>query len=705
VKLKMKWILLVFSLLMTAHAFSRDGDDAGNGGFAYKQSRKILKMATEEVLVKVEESEFPELIDYPERREILLEVLSYDALEKLPKTEHYRGGRLLSLDYKIDPNGLKVYKPFYVSFMGTLDIHLEAASEEVQKRLLHEAAHIWGYGEDRAERFALEFLSYKKSEGRHNVKWEAKEDFPTCFCQNGRHKEGSWPIKSCKKVCQDNTFGSNKLELFAKIELSLEDQFNPDITNLKGWCHNELGDGHISPDCYITVEEEFEDINLRVMPFQKSWFRVDIGILKKDKTYIAQLKSTTGVHSNKIQFRVSNGSSKINPLKIVSTNRYVCINLSGTIQGGNSHYEKMSRVNYMFATSQRPPSLPQGNDFLFCHDREIYGEIDSVLYPRLNEEKNIFSIWDQTDMRMADLDSDGRPDINNTISDMFYENSGNRLNVDIFKLFTSKEYPLSQSEYPLGYILKSFVRPETGITFCPGEDYYDESIFHKIVKKFVGVKTQALYKGERQRVLLDEPSNNIYLKANQLYKIGFYLEDGQTYVPTKEDYHTKTIFFYWPADYVNPLLRKSGQRLYRVVSEDGEFSTDKRVGCVPFDEEAAPTPPVESCSSDYQCSSLCCNSSTGTCNPHDEDNGLFCSKPVGQSCVTSDFCQKEVVKECKLYETGTGINGELTCSVRCFSKEVSGDCVNNTCRPPAVPPIPDFDPANPDCTNAIPLPN
>lgn len=92
-----------------------------------------------------------------------------------------------------------------------------------------------------------------------------------------------------------------------------------------------------------------------------------------------------------------------------------------------------------------------------------------------------------------------------------------------------------------------------------------------------------------------------------------------------------------------------------------------------------------SCSSDFECSSLCCSSSTGTCQPHDPNNTnspSMCNKPAGQACVTKEFCKPEYVRICKKVKNGIGLDGKLACKADCQYVETYGSCKNKVCVPP-----------------------
>lgn len=116
----------------------------------------------------------------------------------------------------------------------------------------------------------------------------------------------------------------------------------------------------------------------------------------------------------------------------------------------------------------------------------------------------------------------------------------------------------------------------------------------------------------------------------------------------------------------------------------------------------------ESCTSDLECSSLCCNRTTGQCSPHDTITtpAVLCSKPIGDSCIAKDWCQKTTIIKCLVIKTGTDPQGNTTCRQHCYNEEQFGDCKNGTCVPPVQPTIPTFNPNDPAaCEGAVPPPD
>jgi hypothetical protein len=102
------------------------------------------------------------------------------------------------------------------------------------------------------------------------------------------------------------------------------------------------------------------------------------------------------------------------------------------------------------------------------------------------------------------------------------------------------------------------------------------------------------------------------------------------------------------------------------------------------------------CSTDFECTSLCCNPTTGACAPHNPNatTPIFCAKAPGQQCVTQEFCRKDFVSTCVVVKTGMFKADGVTpvCTLRCNPVETYGICqgsgAGTVCLPPTVPAIP-----------------
>jgi hypothetical protein len=117
------------------------------------------------------------------------------------------------------------------------------------------------------------------------------------------------------------------------------------------------------------------------------------------------------------------------------------------------------------------------------------------------------------------------------------------------------------------------------------------------------------------------------------------------------------------------------------------------------------TPIGNSCESDFDCSSLCCDSTTGKCKAHDNTGPepALCSKSPGQFCVSKEWCRQDIVT--KWYIINTGVDpttGQPTCDLRQYPVLTNGDCVFGTCVSPSAEARPSFDPSAPNaCDNAV----
>ncbi len=107
----------------------------------------------------------------------------------------------------------------------------------------------------------------------------------------------------------------------------------------------------------------------------------------------------------------------------------------------------------------------------------------------------------------------------------------------------------------------------------------------------------------------------------------------------------------------------------------------------------------DSCNSDFDCSSLCCDGSTNTCKDHvnNDFEQVLCSKVPNQSCVSKEFCRIEYVRQCYLIRINDP-NSALSCAKRCYSVPTFGDCVDGLCKPPVTPQEPAAPTTAADCT-------
>lgn len=116
----------------------------------------------------------------------------------------------------------------------------------------------------------------------------------------------------------------------------------------------------------------------------------------------------------------------------------------------------------------------------------------------------------------------------------------------------------------------------------------------------------------------------------------------------------------------------------------------------------------DTCLTDLECTSLCCNRTSGLCAPHNTltSTPVLCSKPIGDFCIAKEWCQKTPVIKCLVVKTGTDSLGNTTCRQQCYTTLEYGDCKAGVCVAPFQDVIPVFDPDDPAaCDNAVTAPN
>lgn len=428
-----------------------------------------------------------------------------------------------------------------------------------------------------------------------------------CSCLDGKPDI----INNCDAFCAGKT--DSTPILFGSVTLGPSISLNEELKDLNGWCKNELtGSLQTAPACVMEVWDgsTFQNININTSSGSNS-FTANIANLPLNKTFVAKLKETSsGAVSNEFQIRRiepddGGNNDTSTPLKIMPVSKYTCINRTGTcgaIQDPDEIYLCGFREYYYFASNSNPLPMPPGSRFLLCHDTQ-FGLDDSPLFPRLELIPQHFSVWSQSDIRFADQDQDGSPDINKLIQDRLVSEFNIQQSINIFGLFQWPNRPNvdggSGNVNPnVGFYMQPWIDGTTGRGFCPNQTNYNsnEPIF-KILKEVVGVDTEGIYLAVKQPDANDSQQQGTGLqiiRENLLKKIWFYYENGQHFVPDEVTATQKTIMYYWPPDPVDPYVRKSTQKIYivRAPEEIGSGGTtsglqtvvrppDKRFGCVP----------------------------------------------------------------------------------------------------------------------------
>lgn len=585
-------VLLIFNT-----AFARNGgDDVGNGGFAYKQSVIILKMATSSLEDKIKYSTMPELIKNTQWKEILSNTLKYSALDKYSKKNAYRGGRRLQMDYKVKPAAVIILEPFFLAFAGRTDGELEVAAYHVEKLLLHEAAHIWGYDEQEAEDFAKSFLnnSDKRPTDDISIKY-------FCACKEGKSDLNN----SCNSFCAHKPISASSV-LYATTEIGIQTLRHNKLGNLYNWCHVQLINEPNLPQCELVASSKGQRIFLPVTisPGENS-FTASIDTLPRNQIWNLHLEeSKSGSYAKTKSFQIIRPRLTVpheedkTKLMVNPINQFTCINFSLDSEGNR---DSLAKTYFYFQSDEDPSPLPPANGKFasrICHDDQLNPGDDSSLYPRLEYISSHLAGWSESDPRlMYQGEADNKPLINAILTSRLeheYGMSGSGIN--LFHRVKYADSRLNSQFVSLGFMMPPFVKTN-GNSYCPllSSEPSDQPLF-KILGDYLG-DTEGLYMAEKEPEVIDRGMKTIYgtmlVNETQLYRHGFHVLNGVKVRVAKDSMHSKTTYYYWPfSDAVNP-LEKEQRKLFTVKSFNelngssgislsfNSFASDKKLGCIP----------------------------------------------------------------------------------------------------------------------------
>lgn len=602
-----KTLLLIVSLLMSVPLLGKEGgDDAGNGGFAYKQSIVILKMAATALENKISDSSMQEFVDHPDWRLILQDTLAYQAIEQLPKKNKYRGGRKLAMDYQVTPAKVTVLKPYFEAFAGKTTSELEDASLEVQKRLIHEAAHIWGYNEESADKFATAFMAKVDVDGkRPTFDISIKNDY--CVCRNGK----SDVINNCDQFCATKTPTSDSI-LYVNTIIGPLTAMHAKLGNLHNWCTVQLSGDVTSPKCLLTANDGNDEIQIPVNLNQNSnAFSANVSRLGKNKTWILKLvEAQTGSNAQTKEFQIRLQHPEDRPdypmgaLKVIPVNQYTCLTYGGKLDSSGEIYRtNYAKIFYYFNMTEIPAPMPPASganpSMIVCHDEKQNPGDDSAMYERLELVKNHVAMWDTKDVRFTtSMNGAGKLMMNKILEERLLTEYNITANLDLFRM-VSFANPKFNSSSILGYMMIPFTDSRTGNSFCPTSGTYESysPLFNLLGEYMADTEGLFLAEKEAETILNGATYKTLYgtmlVRESILKNYGFYIENGLKIKATANTLNTKTIYYYWPADPSADPTNGEGRKLFTVrtagqlngnipVGIPGNIITsDKRIGCIP----------------------------------------------------------------------------------------------------------------------------
>jgi hypothetical protein len=447
-----------------------------------------------------------------------------------------------------------------------------------------------------------------------------------CSCLNGKPDINN----QCTTFCRGTTGGPT---LYGSVILGEKVILNEILGSLERWCNAEIpGVPGVAPKCVLQVDDgkSKESLDMTIPPKSNN-FTVNINTLKMNVTYVAKIvesgSNTNNASSNTFQFRrvpppITNPIFP-GPLKITPINQYTCITRVGESDPNTrSNYFNLKATNHYYYDPRQVPPVGPPNAFVYCYDRDQYGPIDRITYPRLELVPKAFSLWDQNDIRFSDTNGDGNADINTLIDTEMQVKYGIEAKTNYFVPFKWPTAPSISAEgtpeaggeaaiSTLGYMMRVFIDPYTGVGKCPTqEDYFGADPTFQALRGVVGVDTEAIFIGSREKQTLYNPDGTtteippdiILIKESLLKQIWFYIENNLIIKPDDVTSSQQTLYFYYPPapGYIDPYVKKSYQELYTVRDRGslgataptsgstdtpvaGLPSYDKRFGCIPAD--------------------------------------------------------------------------------------------------------------------------
>jgi len=443
-----------------------------------------------------------------------------------------------------------------------------------------------------------------------------KRDFCVCL----KNKTDS--LGNCASFCATKPTTNADSILYASVTLGADLQLNEKFNNLFKWCKAPVNNVEGTCKLQLTNEDGVTFMNPILTSGSNSFTAVVTGSLSYNKTYsVKLLEETSAAVSDSIQVRrklFTDSTTVTGPLKIVPSSMYSCISRSACVgptpgdascpalgTANDFAYLNAARMHFFFASNSKPPAVPASETGFFCHDIILHGSVDSSLFDRLELIPTHFLVWDQSDIRFYDQDSTNKLDVNEIIERRLLDEYSISKTVNLFaELKWPNSLSSSGNNTPrMGYFMQPWIDQQSGLGFCPNEQHYlsNDGLF-RILGEIVGTKTEGIYLAERDPEVIfgsdgkavTVPTDIIIVREGLLKKIWFYRENNQFFEPTETTASQKTIQFFWPADPINPYVKKSTQRLYTIKRPEdigaGSTSTtiptsvrppDKRFGCVP----------------------------------------------------------------------------------------------------------------------------
>lgn len=446
-----------------------------------------------------------------------------------------------------------------------------------------------------------------------------KSDF--CGCKDGK----AVTFGNCSSYCSSkNTNGAGIF--YANFNVTEAISLNSSLVNVKGWCNTPLEDEETNPKCVVKAkDEDNNEITLDVEVSTNS-ISANIDRLSEDKTYVLTLVETSsGSKSDSIQiikYSADIPIATLGPLKNAPITQYTCLQRPPIFdeESGDTFFDIAFRVHFYFLP-RVPPQPIQAGSSMVCHDymNPLYGAIDDILFPRLEEIPGIFNLWDNTDPRFYDNNGNGNDDVNDLILQKARYFGANNIpaSTKFFVKFSAMTTVEENSEaggtnstaQSMGYYMFPWIDQSTFRSYCLNSSHYNSTNpLFKAMRDIVGVDMEGLYVGakapetvfDRTNTPIPAPADYILIRETDLKSVWFYMKNGVPTVPTDAVVSSVPVFFYYPLNKTSPFVKSSTQRIYQVkganeitsqtleagaATSSGISSNypphDRKIGCIP----------------------------------------------------------------------------------------------------------------------------
>ncbi len=446
-----------------------------------------------------------------------------------------------------------------------------------------------------------------------------QKDF--CGCKDGKVVT----LGNCASYCANLGSTSGAERFTANFTVGTDISLNSSLVNVAGWCSNLLpGESTANPSCVLEAKDD--DGNIINLPITATGqgFSISASLenLAYDKTYLATLvEITSGARSDSVQLRKFSADTPLTtlgPLKNVLVTQYACVvrDFATDDTTGDVYYDSAYRIHFYFTAKYPPAAIPAGNSYLICHDVNLHGLVDDVLFPRFEQTPSVFKFWDISDPRFYDNNQNGHDDVNDVILQKAKNFGATNIPATTKFFFPmslqggpalNTEAGSSSTSLPLGHYMAPWIDQTTFKSYCLNNTHYNSTNpLFKAMRDVLQVETEGLYIGEKaaENVLRADGTyttgekDYILLRETDLKRVWFYLKNGVRTVPTDSVVQNNAIYFYYPYNFDDPTTPHAGQKVFQVKSaaqlntgstsgatDSGSTSTtpahDNKIGCIP----------------------------------------------------------------------------------------------------------------------------